>query len=288
MNRFNLKTAQNEGMRIARQYVKDSLPIDLFAIAQQNNIDVQEKNIKGASGMLLRHGNLFGIMYSSHIKNEGFQRFSIAHELGHYFLEGHLDHVLPEGQITHKSSAGFSSDDSYELEADYFASGLLMPDDLVLPVIKKEKYPGLSIIKKIAESCKTSLVSSAIRYVSLSESAVAMILSEKKKVVFGFLSQSMKSLPELSWPVKNSPVPVNSLTEKFNNNTKLIVKGDHDEDEIDIRDWFGGSKSVHVKEEVQGLGSYGKTLTVLSCSEDLEEICNNEEEMLLDRWTPKF
>ena len=116
-----------------------------------------------------------------------------------------------------------------------------------------------------------------------------LLISEKRKVVFGFLSQSMKSLPEMLWPTKNSPVPDNSLTEKFNKNINLVVTGVCDEDEIDIRDWLGGSKSVQIKEEVQGLGSYGKTLTVLSCSEDLEEIrCNNEEEVLLDKWTPKF
>ncbi len=38
--------------------------------------------------MLLREGNEFGIFYSTAISNKGFQRFSIAHELGHYSLEG--------------------------------------------------------------------------------------------------------------------------------------------------------------------------------------------------------
>jgi Zn-dependent peptidase ImmA (M78 family) len=36
--------------------------------------------------MLLRHGNAFGILYATHIPSEGFQRFSIGHELGHYFI----------------------------------------------------------------------------------------------------------------------------------------------------------------------------------------------------------
>ena len=123
---------------------------------------------------------------------------------------------------------------------------------------------------------------------SFLKQTVDVILSKNTKIVFGFLSQSMKSLPELLWPVKNYPVPVNSLTAQFNKNPKLVITGACDENEIDIRDWFGGSQSFQVKEEVQGLGSYGKTLTVLSCSEDLEEIYNNEEEMLLDKWTPKF
>jgi len=76
--------------------------------------------------MLLRHGDVFGILYATHIASEGFQRFSIAHELGHYFLEGHIDHILPKDGV-HESHAGFVSADPYELEADQFAGGLLMP-----------------------------------------------------------------------------------------------------------------------------------------------------------------
>jgi Zn-dependent peptidase ImmA (M78 family) len=78
------------------------------------------------SGMLLRHGNTFGIYYATHIPNEGFQRFSVGHELGHYFLDGHIDHILPKDGI-HVSHAGFVSADTFELEADHFSAGLLMP-----------------------------------------------------------------------------------------------------------------------------------------------------------------
>ena len=81
----------------------------------------------GVSGMLLRHGNNFGIVYATHIPSEGFQRFSIGHELGHYFLDGHVDQILPKDGV-HVSRAGFVSADPYELEADQFAAGPLMPE----------------------------------------------------------------------------------------------------------------------------------------------------------------
>ena len=286
---FKLTIAKQKGEKIAKQFGGNSLPVNLSNIADKHNIFIQPKNnsSKGVSGMLLRYGNSFGIMYSTHIKNEGFQRFSIAHELGHYFLEGHVDHILSNTSNIHRSSAGFVSGDSYEQEADYFASGLLMPDDLIQPIIRKAP-PGLFAVKKIAESCKTSLVSSAIRYATLSEDAVAVIISEKTKIDFCFLSQSMKSLPDLSWPVKKSPVPVNSLTEQFNKKPWFIDQAECEEGEIDVRDWLSGHKSFQVKEEVQGLGSYGKTLTVLSCFEDIEELINDEEDELIDSWTQRL
>src|SRR5688500_2361834 len=73
-----------------------SLPVDPFRIAAAEHITVQEKpdTAPGVSGLLMRVGSSFGIMYATHIKNEGFQRFSVGHELGHYFLPGHIDAVF--------------------------------------------------------------------------------------------------------------------------------------------------------------------------------------------------
>ena len=41
-------------------------------------------------------------------------------------MDGHIDHVLPKDGA-HELRAGFVSSDPYELEADNFSAGLLMP-----------------------------------------------------------------------------------------------------------------------------------------------------------------
>jgi Zn-dependent peptidase ImmA (M78 family) len=51
---------------------------------------------------------------------------ALAHELGHYCIGGHADALLAHGP--HYSSAHFSSNDPFEMEADYFAAALLMPE----------------------------------------------------------------------------------------------------------------------------------------------------------------
>ena len=63
-----------------------SLPVKPIEIAKHFEIDVQAKpaTASGASGWLVRVGSDFAIIYATHIDNEGFQNFSIAHELGHY------------------------------------------------------------------------------------------------------------------------------------------------------------------------------------------------------------
>lgn len=157
--------------------------------------------------MLLRHGDVFGILYATHVPSEGFQRFSVAHELGHYFLEGHIDHVLPKDGI-HTSRAGFFSPDPYELEADHFAAGLLMPRGPFQRALANHGY-GLDAVETMAGRCRTSLTATAIRYAELTDDAVAVIISTGRVIDYCFLSEAMKALPALTWLRKGAPVPKN-------------------------------------------------------------------------------
>lgn len=266
-----------------------NIPIDPFAIAASRGITVQPKSDTeaGVSGMLLRHGNNFGILYATHIGSEGFQRFSVAHELGHYFLEGHVDHVLKAG--IHASHAGFVSADPYELEADSFAAGLLMPASSMKSLFKLND-PGMAIIDRAASDFNTSLTATAIRYAELTDDAVAVIVSRGSTIDYCFISEAMKSLPNLDWPRKGSAVPDRTATKSFNNDQANVSRADRTETKIDVQYWLGGTQKAFVTEEVVGLGAYGKTLTVLSSqsigSED--ETDEDEEERLEESWTPKF
>ena len=112
--------------------------------------------------MLLHMGGVFGIGYPTHINNQGFRRFSVAHELGHYRLPGHIEAVLGD-QGRHFSKAGFRSTGRYEQEADQFASTLLMPAKLFAAAAGRAG-DGLQAIKTLQATCETSLEVTAIRY----------------------------------------------------------------------------------------------------------------------------
>jgi Zn-dependent peptidase ImmA (M78 family) len=288
---LRLKLAKQRGEAVVAEEKISDLPVDPFEIAQRHDILVQAKpdTESVVSGMLLRHGNAFGILYASDIPNEGFQRFSVAHELGHYFLDGHIDHVLPNDGI-HASHAGFSSGDPYEQEADNFAVGLLMPSTPFNKLIGRACL-GLADIESAREACKTSLTSTAIRYAELTDDAVAVILSAGRAIDYCILSEAMKSLPDLTWLKRGSPVPTNTVTARFNANGSRVARAERDEEEIDVLDWLGGKRSSIVKEEVIGLGCYGKTLTVLSSCKIGQEAYADEgddEGDLVERWTPRF
>jgi Zn-dependent peptidase ImmA (M78 family) len=59
------------------------------------------------------------------------------HELGHYFLDGHVHSLFGLGQGLHQSESGFTSKNPVEREADAFAAGLLMPKTLFKTALAK-------------------------------------------------------------------------------------------------------------------------------------------------------
>ena len=287
-----LKIAEQKGEALLKQEGITTLPVDPFAIAASHDILVEAKPdaADGVSGMLLRHGDTFGILYGTYIPNDGFQRYSISHELGHYFLDGHVDHLLP-GDGIHSSRAGFISGDPYELEAYNFAAGLLMPATLYKRLITR-RDPSLDAVESLASDCRTSLTATAIRFAELTDDAVAVIISTRNVIDYCILSEAMKSLPQLSWLKKGSAVPMGTATARLSASAERVLRGDRAIDEIDVMDWLGGTRSAVVTEEVVGLGTYGKTLTILSSSrighkEDGLDDDDNDAE-IVERWTPRF
>jgi Zn-dependent peptidase ImmA (M78 family) len=273
---------------LANREIPAALPIDPFEIARELEIVVQAKpaTATGVSGMLARNGDTFGILYATHIASEGYQRFSVAHELGHYLLPGHIDHVLPDNSDgIHESRAGFVSPDPFEIEADHFAAGLLMPGRLVTKVLAR-MGDGLDAIEQLADLCKTSLTATAIRYAERATTSVAIVVSTGQHVDYCFMSKPLREFDGLSWLKKKEPLPVGSETQRFNSNPGNVQSAKRSEAETDLRDWFGGDRKLPGTEEVIGLGSYGKTLTILAT--DVEHDEEDDDDELEERWALRF
>lgn len=288
---FSLKLARQTAEAFLRDEGISTLPVDPFAIAETRDIVVQGKPAEheGVSGMLLRHGNDFGIVFATHIPSHGFQRFSVSHELGHYFLPGHIDQVIKDG--IHVSRAGFVTNDPYELEADHFAAGLLMPETPFRKAMDRFD-PGLDAIDQMAELCVTSRTATAIRFAELSDAAVAVIVSTGGIIDYCFMSDAMKSLPKLDWIRKGTPLPTGTATATLAADAERVSNGDRLSDETDVHDWLGGTTRAAVSEESVGLGRYGKVLTVLSSNSigqnDDSDDSEHDEDSLIESWTPRF
>jgi len=277
--------------RAAEQVIRDlgitALPIDPIAIARGRGIEVMAKpaSAAGVSGMFIRLGEQYGIAYATHIANVGFQHFSVAHELGHYFLPGHADAVLAHADV-HESRAGFTSGDRYELEADHFAAGLLMPTQLFSAALRRAG-DGLAAIDHLAALCQTSFTATAIRFTQRSRDPVAIVVSTGTQIDYCFMSDAIKDIDGIDWIKKRQALPRNSATFAFNSDPDNVQRTARVGGEGDLRDWFGGRLSFALSEDVMGLGSYGKTLTVLHGIE-LPDHEQDDEDSLIESYTPRF
>ena len=283
--------ARRQGELKAKEMGYDRFPVDPFAIAEAEEITIEPKapDQVGVSGGIMFHNDNVGIFYATNIKSEGFRRFTVAHELGHYFLEGHPEEILKTAPI-HISKAGFSQGtSSIELEADHFASGLLMPTRLVGEVIGGNRI-GLDGIVALSQLAECSLTASAIRAAECCDYPMAVIVSSGDKVAYAFMSESFKKLDKLSFLRKGALLPP-THTLQFNRDLQNVELARSVCGETNLAQWFSCERQLALDEEVMGLGSYGFTLTVLSSeelAEDPDDEANDEEEKLLDSWTPKI
>jgi IrrE N-terminal-like domain len=244
----------------------DQAPVDPFAIAASLGILVRASNdLEGSfSGCLLRAGESFGILYSTGVRNEGYQRFTVAHELGHYSLTGHHPFLFAEGSH-HRSESGFVSTVWYEREADLFGVELLIPEFL-FHRHRREFPTGLDGVKGLSALFRTSLTSMAIRYATLSTEPVAVVMSEKERILYAVVSKPLAKRLELGslWEFRDRPLPAESITRRFN---ERGGGGGSSEECGTVRaeQWFPGViGAFELEEEAVRLGRYGKTLTVLT------------------------
>lgn len=272
-----------------------SLPVDPFVVADRRDILHQEKPslAPGISGCLMKVGDVFGILYSSRFASEGFKRFNVAHELGHYFMPGHIEVLFGAGQQFHQSESGFTSDNKYEREADSFAAGLLMPK-MLFKTACGESGEGLTAIESLADLCVTSLTATAIRYAKLCDDPVAVVCSVGDRVQFAFMSKTLQDMRGLTWIRKGAGLPAGTATARFNKDEDNVRKGNRVVSTSTLDTWFDGGSTAEINEEIVGLGEYGKTLTVLWAdslpepdeveeSDDIDEI-DDENLLPSQRW----
>lgn len=283
--------AEAAASSLLHQMKIDGLRVDPEAIATSKGIMVKAKpdTAAGVSGMLIKVGDDFGIMYATNIPSRGFQRFSISHELGHYCIEGHPEALLSNG--VHYSHAGFVSSDPFEQEADHFAAALLMPERPFKKAIE-DHDAGLACVEALAKACETSLTATAIRYSAFTRDGVAVLMSSGQTIDWCFMSDGLKQAKGLSWVRKGTPVPTGTVTASFNARPDNVRTGQRDSGDGRLNDWMDGERVYAITEEVVGLGHYGRTLTVLTCKalttrvEEAED--EDDDEALVESWTPRF
>ena len=115
-------------------------------------------------------------------------RFTLGHELGHYFIDEHRNALLLRHVSAHPSKCEYESNLVAEREADLFATHLLMPVSAFRARAKREKV-GLDGILKLAKRFGTSITSTAIHYVQLGITPCAVIKWNRDGYAWKWLSR---------------------------------------------------------------------------------------------------
>jgi Zn-dependent peptidase ImmA (M78 family) len=141
-----------------------TVPVPIEDVAYSLKIKISKAPSTDFSGLLIRKDGhaLIGVNSSEAVVR---QRFTIAHELGHFFLHPQKDTFIDFRKGKKKGEVRSPR----EKHADMFAAALLMPRELLLKDFKKMAKGGASesLIPKLAKQYAVSEDAMRIRLLNL-------------------------------------------------------------------------------------------------------------------------
>jgi len=149
--------------------------IDLEAIAWTLGVKVKYRPLDGCEARIIGKCDTAIVTVNSR-SNLGRQRFSLAHELGHWeFHRGQYMVCRSEdiGNFSNKASTA-------EKRADNYAANLLMPNYLFRPSMRTFRNLDFDVIRKISDIFGVSITAAAIRCIDTGDFPAILICHNHK------------------------------------------------------------------------------------------------------------
>lgn len=172
----DVRAAKERAEQLLREYGVEHPPVDVRSIAERQGIQVLFNELEDEiSGFIVKKGAATAIgVNAAHHSNR--QRFTLAHELGHYRL-----HIAPSENSTavyvdaENTQVHFRAElsnvvpDEREVEANTFAAALLMPAEFVMHDMRDKAISvhDESAIRQLARKYGVSAQALTIRLVEL-------------------------------------------------------------------------------------------------------------------------
>ena len=249
---------------LLKEYGDLSLPIDPKKIAEMKGITVKEDYLEGCSGMLLVVGNGALISVNSRIRESGRKRFTVAHELGHFYMPVHIARSKTSFECSEDDIDNFGGN-SKESDVNAFAAELLMPEELFRARIKLEDLT-YELLQKLTKDFDTSLTATAIRFVELN-SSYALVCSQDSKIKWFFRGEDFPYYVDSTGTLSESSVAIDSYKEKELPKSFEPVPASAWLDDPKVRD------DMDILEMAIALPYYNKVLSFLridDCDEDID------------------
>ena len=183
-------------------------------------------------------------------------RFTIAHELGHYFIDNHRIGLMRGLLKPHPSRNNENSHAKIEREADYFASCLLMPEEKFKKFFHRKKF-DFEIIKNLAEQFQTSITATAIRFASTGNHAIMIVFGENGQIKWRWNSEDFI----YKYLLYSNKIPENSVMGDYFNNMRIP----NGTEEVWAIDWFNyvNPKDSNLKFKEHCLVHKNKALSII-------------------------
>lgn len=138
------KKIEKVTIEILNEHKIDELPIPINEIAFKRGLAIKEYDLgKDVSGVLVISNGTGFIGYNPS-ESPVRQRFTIAHELGHYELHNNENEsalfVDKQFKVEFRNQNSSTGEMVYEREANAFAASILMPERILVKEIKNHHF----------------------------------------------------------------------------------------------------------------------------------------------------
>ncbi len=253
-----------EAVKLLQEKGINKLPVDPIKIIETLGISILEHNFKSIEGFSTfdPHRKQFVIGVNSQIKETGRKNFTYAHELGHFCL----DAFTKNGNNCQKKDITNDSKglDQTEINANVFATHLLLPDFLITGKIKTID-PSWKELSQLAKMTKTSLITMASRFIEITDHICLLAVISHNKIIKYFRKSRNWSL---YFDMDSRILSPTSYAHKSCN--KENVPDDFESVPADT--WLSDKRVPFDSELLEWtlpLNSYGEVLTLLWDEDDL-------------------
>ena len=240
-NKYDISESRKKELSDLAEFIADEYFVDTFVcpykLAKIYGISYTFDDYGNAFDGLLEHrSGKFHIYLNSRKAKHIYEprvRFTLAHELGHYVIDEHRNALKSGLAPSHPSFTNFSSDNEVELEADFFASSLLIPKSRLIKDVFRRKF-SFNLIHELATKYQTSITATLIKFASIGNHPIMIVCSIDKKIKWfkysdDFPFKYIEALPGFK-------VPMNTSAGQY-----FYENGIKCEDEFEIieaEDWF--------------------------------------------------
>lgn len=219
---------------IALQYKDRIVPVDIIAENEGLELIYFEYEKGSFDGMTVYANGSFFIhlnIDNGNNKNTTRGRFTLAHELGHYFIDAHRV-GLQSGKLTpHPSNTNKKQFYSIEREADYFASCLLMPESRFKNDILKKKF-NFKLIQDLSSQYNISITACAFRFAQIGNHPIMIVYAEDGIAKWKLESDDFP----FKWLLNYRKIPTNTVMGEYF--AKINIKDVYKTEQVWAIDWF--------------------------------------------------